>query len=249
MQQQAAYHQESGRQDTHEYLGQLKNSAVLQTNGQYTAKANIKLSGSLGAASNSSSANQLRQHNKTSDMIILHQGSGPPTDAYQYDARAKHSHLSNDKVPASALPSAGSAGSKGQNSSQVNIQNPLGGSAPASGQALVSSASGSGPRIYFVTKQNAPGGAYLPAQSDSPHLYYNQKDGMGVGATPVNGSSQIPSPAQLSASCDDRAHILGQRQPTVQEQKSRTATAAPYTSKKRDGAPGGYGVLENVFIQ
>lgn len=224
----------------------------MPSSNQYTAKANLKHSGSVGGASNSSSANQLRQHNKTSDMIILHPGAGLPMEAYQYDVRSKNSHLANDKVPTSALAPAGHAASKGQNASQVNIQNAnlgLGGGPGAGNQGLAASASGTGPRIYFVSKQQVPAAHYPGAHSDSPHLYYNQKDGTPVGVTPVQGS-QIVSPALVSASCDDRSHILGQRrQQTVQEQKSRTATAAPYGSRKKDGALGGYGVLENVFIQ
>jgi hypothetical protein len=223
----------------------------MPSSNQHTVKSNIKHGGSLGGGSNSSSANQLRQHNKTSDMIVLHPGGGLPMEAYQYDVRSKNSHLASDKAPTGTLASAGHVGAKGQNSSQVNIQNAnlgLGGGPGASNQGLAASASGTGPRIYFVSKQQVQGANYPGAHSDSANLYYNQKDGTPVAATPVQGS-QIVSPALVSASCDDRSHILGQRrQQTVQEQKSRTATA-PYASKKKDGAPGGHAVLENVFIQ
>lgn len=138
-------------------------------------------------------------------------------------------------------------GPKAQRLSHVNIQNAnlIGVGTAAGNQVLVASASGAAPRTYFVGQQQAAVG--FPVRADSPRAYYNQDDGAPTVVTPARGSSQITHLA-LSASCDDRSRILDpRRQRTAQSKESRTATAAPYSSKRRDGA--GHGVLENAFIQ
>lgn len=65
---------DSGRlHNDYQHQAQPKNATVIQNNNQHAAKANVKPSGNLGAASNSSSVNQLHHYNRASDMIILHQ--------------------------------------------------------------------------------------------------------------------------------------------------------------------------------
>lgn len=238
--------------DSQEYSAQSKNGALAQNNTQSAVKASVRLSGNLGAASNSSSANQLRQYNKASDMIIMHQGGVQSAQPHQLDGRPKNSYFKTDKVAASALVSTGHAGAKAQNLSHVNIQNTnlsLGAGAAVNNQALTASASGAGARHYFAGQQPQTA-TYLPAHLDPARSYHNPEDEASMAVTPAHARPQIASPALVSASCDDRALLIRPgHQLAGHDRQSRTATAGSFASKKKEGVPGGYGVLENAFIQ
>lgn len=95
--------------------------------------------------------------------------------------------------------------------------------------------------------QNLPIGSYYPLNTESPHKYY--EDGSDAGALRIHNAYMM-NQGPVSASCDDRNLLRDQRrQQTSENRQSRTATAAPYQSQRKDGSIVGPAVLENAFIQ